>query len=99
MNNRDHKIAKRLHNSINHFFHQQVGIELIIEHVEMSDRKNAQIYYSVTNISPINSFEEIRNKHEAVLSYLPKIKKHLAMELNLKAIPNLHFSPTISQND
>ena len=99
MNNRDLKIAKRLHNCINHFFHTKDEIEASVEKVEMSDRRNAHIYYAVINQEQLSCVEDITKAHNTITRYLPQIRKHIAIELNLKAIPNLHFCISITNND
>ena len=99
MNNRDLKIAKRLHNCINQFFHMNDEIEASVEKVLMSDRRNAHIYYAVINQEQLSCVEDIKKAHNNITRHLPQIKKHIAVELNLKGIPNLHFCISISNND
>ena len=98
MNNRDLKIAKRLHHCINQFFHKNDEIEASVEKVEMSDRRNAHIYYTIVNQEQLSSIENIKKAHNNITRYLPQIKKHIAVELNLKGIPKLHFCISITDN-
>ena len=99
MNNRDLKIAKRLQNAISQFFHAHDEIEACIEKVEMVDRRNAHVYYTVINQAQTSSIERIEEAHNNITRFLPQIKKHIAVELNLKGIPNLHFCIFINNND
>ena len=99
MNNRDLKIAKRLHNCINQYFHVHEKLKAYIEKVEMTDRKNAHIYYANHHQETMLSIKDIQKHHDEIIVQLPHIKKHIAKELNLKAIPNLHFCPYFDTND
>ena len=88
---RDLKIAKLIQQCVGKFFHEKSnGINITIENVEMSTRKNAEIYYKLSYLLN-NDVATITMTHENILKTMPKIKKFIADNLNLKAIPKLHF--------
>ena len=89
---RDHKIAKLLKNCICEFFHNQASyFKVVVDNVIMIDRKNAQIFYRLDH-DTIESESIISDAHERIMAELPKARKFIADQLNLKAIPNLSFS-------
>lgn len=88
---RDLKIAKLIQQCVGQFFHEiNDEIMITIENVEMSSRKSAEIYYKLSHMQS-NDVETIIATHENILKAMPKIKKFIADNINLKAIPKLHF--------
>lgn len=88
---RDLKIAKLLHQSIGTFFHNPtLGVEVIIDHVQMSDRRNAEIYYKLGHKTPLEE-SNIIETHNKITELKPRLKKFISQTIQIKAIPRLHF--------
>ena len=88
---RDLKIAKQLKHCIASFFHHHTELqEIVIDNVIMSDRKHAQILYRI-NHQTQQDVSAITEIHDKIETWIPRTKKYIADQLNLKAIPNLNF--------
>ena len=88
---RDLKIAKRLHHTISAFFVNHASdIDIFIDSVEMSDRRNAQITYRHGFNTPLTE-ESIAAQHTLILARMPQLRKHVASQMQLKNMPKLHF--------
>tara|TARA_B100001989_G_C24463077_1_gene425213 strand:- start:154 stop:450 length:297 start_codon:yes stop_codon:yes gene_type:complete len=94
---RDLKIAKLLHHTISEFFVKHASdLDLFIDSVEMSDRRNADIMYRL-GFNTTLSEQSIRELHEQITARKPQLKKYLAEQMQLKSIPKLHFHVTIHE--
>ena len=56
----------------------------------MPNRKTAIVYFTLGH-SLVLDTETIELVYKKILSQKPKIKKHIAVSINLKAIPTLQF--------
>lgn len=89
---RDYQIAVLLKKEIILFFHkEQIDIPISIIDVVLLDRRTAHIIYIPKSQEAI-SVIDIEKFYLLLSKLIPKIKKHIAKNTNLKAIPTLHFA-------